>query len=685
MRFIFILLFNFLFANLIKPLNSSSLNYIHVLFEWEQEPDALGYNFQLFDYNTNQTILDTNISDIIYIDKENIAWATSYYWRVRPILFDSSYAKWINTHTFTINEPKFGNKISSYIDSLNYNLFNEGYTIAGISNWLGGAEQFNGTCLIDQSGNEIWNDGHLNVMLNHINKNGQMFGGQDVSWAFTSGIEFNYDLDIIWREAEDYSLDQHELQQLPNGNYMGLVPIREQGPIPVGDWTTLFQNIGYQADGITYEFDWVGQKLVEFDNITGEEVWSWNPFEYFSMDDYDSIGGTWIRTAVLGRNFYDWLHTNSFYFDDKNNEIYISHKHLSRITKINYPAGDVLWMMGPPGEFIASGDSSHICTSLGFSWQHHVQLLDNGNILFFDNGNLSSYFLGTKGAVSRALKINVNQNNECELIWEYILPPDLVTYGRGSVQLLNNGNYLITAGTDMALEITPNNELVWSADFNIIALYRTYRIPSLFPDAFSVTFPGLSSDGSNEKFILSDSDENLHIIVHNVSGYENKYFYSISDNKHQFDNQNGLITIAPYEFKSIGINANSNDRSFLTHFEFEIYPVHFPNTKKNYAHAFTNSIDNIYPRFELLYNYPNPFNLTTTIRFNYFSEETLPERYLRIYNITGRLVKSLVDNETLTPGVNEINWRADNLSSGVYFVQLQIGSFVQTRKLVLLK
>ncbi len=79
--------------------------------------------------------------------------------------------------------------------------------------------------------------------------------------------------------------------------------------------------------------------------------------------------------------------------------------------------------------------------------------------------------------------------------------------------------------------------------------------------------------------------------------------------------------------------------------------------------------------------YPNPFNATTTLRF---SVGTTDLWSLRVFDITGRLVETLND-EHINPGEHEINWHAENVSSGLYFVQLQSGNNVQTQKLILLK
>mgnify|MGYP000191541000 CR=1 FL=1 len=82
---------------------------------------------------------------------------------------------------------------------------------------------------------------------------------------------------------------------------------------------------------------------------------------------------------------YDWTHVNALIFSEQESALYISTRHLSRITKISYPNGDIIWNMG---RNMPSGDVS-IGNEIGFSFQHGLQILDNGNIVTFDNGNLS--------------------------------------------------------------------------------------------------------------------------------------------------------------------------------------------------------------------------------------------------------------------------------------------------------
>ena len=80
-------------------------------------------------------------------------------------------------------------------------------------------------------------------------------------------------------------------------------------------------------------------------------------------------------------------------------------------------------------------------------------------------------------------------------------------------------------------------------------------------------------------------------------------------------------------------------------------------------------------------NYPNPFNPSTTFRYSIAKQSKV---LIRIYDITGKEIETLVDEEKPV-GTYELTWKASNLSSGVYFYQLQAGDFVETKKMILMK
>jgi photosystem II stability/assembly factor-like uncharacterized protein len=88
--------------------------------------------------------------------------------------------------------------------------------------------------------------------------------------------------------------------------------------------------------------------------------------------------------------------------------------------------------------------------------------------------------------------------------------------------------------------------------------------------------------------------------------------------------------------------------------------------------------------FSLEQNYPNPFNSTTVIKFSLPSVGTRHAVSLKVYDALGREVATLVSRE-LQAGEYPMTWDATGFPSGVYFYQMRAGSFVETKKLVLIK
>ena len=86
--------------------------------------------------------------------------------------------------------------------------------------------------------------------------------------------------------------------------------------------------------------------------------------------------------------------------------------------------------------------------------------------------------------------------------------------------------------------------------------------------------------------------------------------------------------------------------------------------------------------YALAQNFPNPFNPATTIRFS------LPQREhvtLKVFDVLGREVATLVDNEILAAGRHVRNWGAYSGASGVYFYRMTAGKFRETKKMILMR
>ncbi len=116
----------------------------------------------------------------------------------------------------------------------------------------------------------------------------------------------------------------------------------------------------------------------------------------------------------------------------------------------------------------------------------------------------------------------------------------------------------------------------------------------------------------------------------------------------------------------------------------EKYSYRLKQLDYNGSYSFSNitEIENSIPiAFELYQNYPNPFNPSTTIKFSLPSKEIVK---ISVFNILGQEVMQIL-NQPLEAGIHNISIDASLLTSGVYFCNLNAGSFNKTIKMNLVK
>ena len=588
--YIYLLLINMIYADLLKPENNTELNYTHVLFEWEQVYQAENYNFQLSEDQTfNNIIVDIIDETTLYILKTDIDWNSEYFWRVRPQFSGESFGDWIGTNSFST-----GLSISNaYSINYNDNDYSDGVTIfSSFFNYY--------SAIIDQQGNEIWNSADTDIVYYNTDYNGQLLGcyvNNDLE-HYLPGIEFSLNNEYIWEEPNDHFL-HHELIKLPDGNYLGLIEEIRLGPIPFGPWTTLFQALGYQANGFTLEFPWVGDKIVIWDKDTKNIIWEWSTFDYYSMNDYDTISDTWFQAATLGR--FDWTHSNALDFDwsfDSNSieKIYLSVRHLSRISKIDYNTKDIDWNIGLE---MPSGDTQ-LGNDFKFSFQHSLHNSDLYPSCFatLDNGNISEQILDTDYPTTRALLICYDENidNEPYIEWEYLLPENYFGFASGNVQILDNGNFLITTVGDggSVLEIDYDKNIIWEGKLNLQlpngAVYRANRIPGLYPNNYSIILNEYTSDITANTMMTSNG--NYYTDYNHIQ-------LSIYDEGELLNNESNFEIIVDFENEvqeteiclindnicHSGIFNTSNSN----YVNIEIIPDNNQNLKKNFTVFFNNS------------------------------------------------------------------------------------------------
>jgi hypothetical protein len=149
---------------------------------------------------------------------------------------------------------------------------------------------------------------------------------------------------------------------------------------------------------------------------------------------------------------------------------------------------------------------------------------------------------------------------------------------------------------------------------------------------------------------------------------------------------------SPNDWRSIGFvngNGNSNsvkeysfvDNTFACAGKYLYRLKQIDNDGKfEYSNAIEVNYDNT-TSFNLVQNFPNPFNPITTIIYQ------LPENslvILKVYDVLGNEVTTLVNGNN-EAGIHRINFDASNLSAGTYFYKLQAEKFIAVKKLLVIK
>jgi hypothetical protein len=162
-------------------------------------------------------------------------------------------------------------------------------------------------------------------------------------------------------------------------------------------------------------------------------------------------------------------------------------------------------------------------------------------------------------------------------------------------------------------------------------------------------------------------------------------------NEYCYDLENGWISLAAQPDSGAAILVDAS-----VSWDLDMGITNWDNNKGNYL--FLNTINPVFAEqeetvpddFVLYQNYPNPFNPTTKLSFVIGSASGGSLVTLKVYDVLGNEVVTLVD-EYKPAGSYEVEFNAVgtsrdlSLASGVYFYKLQAGSFVQTKKMVLLK
>ncbi|MBM2813657.1 MAG: Arylsulfate sulfotransferase AssT [Ignavibacteria bacterium] len=303
----------------------------------------------------------------------------------------------------------------------------------------------------------ILNDTGKVIKYNKISSSGGDFTVQPNGlYSYVKGL-YGYICDSTFKIFDSvtcqngYRLDLHEFLVLPNGHFI----VMAYDPQYVD--MSLIVNNGSPNARVT---GCIIQELDKFKNV----IFQWRTWDHFKFTDtYQSLTSTNI----------DPYHLNSIFVDYDGNLI-TSHRHTSEITKISRTTGEVIWRLGGKNnQFTFTGEHWEN-SPIYFSYQHDARRINNGNILFFDNGNQHST------QYSRAVEYKIDEvKKTAELAWEFRRTPDIYGSFMGSAQRLPNGNTFICWGgapqTSQALitEVRPDKTI--ALELFIPKNYTAYR------------------------------------------------------------------------------------------------------------------------------------------------------------------------------------------------------------------
>ncbi len=330
------------------------------------------------------------------------------------------------------------------------------------------------------------------------------FGADTVAYA----LAFDASGQIRWYRAFNEGVPAGETKQQPNGDftiflglsqgwqptygrYVEFMPsgeiVRSYAASPpfytdnheillsgIGDTVATVHLFGYELRQVDLSARGgpvdalVAGHVIERQSVTGQVEFLWNAWDHFVLAD-------WIEPTGVNPPL-DFDHPNSLDFDVDGSYV-VSFRHMGEITKIDRRTGTIVWRLGGRNnQFTFLNDPLG-----GFSGQHSVRVLENGNLLVYDNG------LRHTPPESRAVEYRLDAGMKtATMVWQYRRPAPVFTPFLGSVQRYENGNTFVAFSTaNLIVEVDPNGTPVWQGVLNLGAqtnpiIFQALKVPSLY-------------------------------------------------------------------------------------------------------------------------------------------------------------------------------------------------------------
>ena len=298
--------------------------------------------------------------------------------------------------------------------------------------------------IFDMDGRIVWYLVHALPLVGEAEyypENGTiLFSSMSVTFSEPTLSALVVDLagNTVWEgppQPEDILIEgqyHHAFHALPNGNWLTLLE----------DWRK--------------ETNIIGDTIIEL-NDAHEVLWSWNTFDHLTPD---TTGWDPEKVPV-----FDWTHINSVDYDEPSDTLIANARNTDAVYKIDKKTGDILWTLGRNGDLTYTGDTD----TPWFLKAHGAEMLENGNIILFDNGDITE---PNVRLWSRAVEYAIGEAGKtAEIVWEYRGEEPFWAPYWGDADRLPNGNTLVSVGTwdegrrSLLREADGSANTVWELEF----------------------------------------------------------------------------------------------------------------------------------------------------------------------------------------------------------------------------
>ena len=236
-------------------------------------------------------------------------------------------------------------------------------------------------------------------------------------------IEYDWDGNIVWEHVDH--LQHHDFRRKPNGNTVYAAWTKQTHPEV---WKTIPGGMeGEEHDGAIYT------DVIREIDPDGNLVWEWDVLTDMEKDQFP---------IDLSVHRHEYAHANTV-SPCPNGDVIVNWRYNNTMVMIDYETKKIKWSL----------------RDIAYGQHHDVQMLENGNILFFANG--ADVHIHGPETGSQVVEVDPATNEE---VWVYQGTPrrSFVSWFISGCQRLSSGNTLICEGLwGRLFEVTPEKEIVW--------------------------------------------------------------------------------------------------------------------------------------------------------------------------------------------------------------------------------